>query len=376
MQPVSILDRSTDQFVAGVFDTLACCGGKRYICKAGDTLRQHTATAGRNGPCRDSAIIRYAPETHCRKAHMRIPILPFLVTTGIGLVLAQDARADAAGVADQGAQAVQVAQPDKDAQASHGASAGHGCNAPPGDCVAVGHWNLDISIGGGLRTDPVVHEADIPLVVIPHISYYGKRVFIEDLDFGITVTETDASTLSLIASPGYDRVFFYRGDLQNILVPVTVCPCSGPPPPPQIERFPARPRHWTYLAGPEWTFETHGISGQLDLLHEITAQNHGNELRAAVSVPLIESTGSLSANVGLTWKSAAIVNYYYGAPGIYEGGGSLNPFIKLAYSRSLSRRWRLVTLVQYEHLGDAIADSPIVNAHYVMTVFAGANYAF
>ena len=308
---------------------------------------------------------------------MRIVILRCLARTWIGLVLALSAQADAAGVADQAAQTAQGAQPDKDAEGRNGgATALPGCNAPPRDCVAVGHWNFDISIGAGLRTDPVVHAADLPLVVVPHVSYYGKRVFIEDLDFGLTLMETDANALSLIASPEYDRVFFYRGDLQNIFV--APCPCSGqpPPPPPQIERFPARPRHWTYLAGPEWTFETHGITSQLDLLHEITGQNHGNEVRGAISVPLIESTDSLSASVGFTWKSAAIVNYYYGAPGVYQSGGGLNPFAKLAYARPLRGKWRLVTLVQYEHLSDAIADSPIVNAHQVVTIFAGANYAF
>jgi outer membrane protein len=325
---------------------------------------------------------------------MSIHTLRVLLAAGIGLVLAQGARATdpAASATDDGTQAVaqpvasdgdgqsaQAAASDNDAQTAvstiqgDGTRAADSCEAPSKDCVAVGHWNFDVSLGAGVRTDPVVHGADIPLVVVPHFSYYGKRVFIEDLDFGVTVMESVASTVSLIASPGYDRVFFYRSDLQNIFVSGIPSLVSGAP---QTERFPARPRHWTYLAGPEWTFKTHGITGQLDLLHEITAQNHGNEVRAALGIPLIESTGSLSANVGLTWKSAAIVNYYYGAPGVYEGGWALNPFVKLGYSRPLSSKWRLTAFVHYEHLGNAIADSPIVNAHYVVTVFAGANYAF
>jgi MipA family protein len=248
------------------------------------------------------------------------------------------------------------------------------CNAPSKDCVAVGHWNFNISLGAGVRTDPVVHEAAIPLVVIPQFSYYGKRVFIEDLDLGFTLTASDASTLSLIATPGYDRVFFDRSDPQNIFIsgiPYTATNASS-----RVESVPGGPRDWTYLAGPEWTFETHGITGQLDLLHEITARNHGNEFRAALGIPLMESTGSLSANVGLTWKSSAIVGYYYGVPGVYKGGWALNPFVKLGYSRPLSSKWRLTAFVHYEHLGNAIADSPIVNARYVLTVFAGATYAF
>ena len=275
-----------------------------------------------------------------------------LMLAAIGLVLAQDVRAS-----------------------DEGAGAEGGCQAPSKDCVAVGHWNFDVSLGAGLRTDPVVYEAAIPLVVIPHVSYYGKRIFIEDLDFGITMAEGRAGTLSLLASPGYDRVFFYRSDLQNILVPVAAGP-PGAGPTANSTPFPARARHWTYLAGPEWTFEAHGITGQLDLLHEITGRNHGNEVRAALGIPLVESRNALSANIGLTWESAAIVNYYYGAPGVYEGGGSVNPFVKLSYSRPLSGRWRLRAFAHCERLGNAIADSPIINARYVLTVFAGANYAF
>ena len=316
-----------------------------------------------------------------------------LLTAAIGLVLVPCARA-----ADDGAQTVQVSASDGKGQSTQVAASDNepqgtapaagamgdakrdagSCNAQSKDCVAVGHWNFNISLGAGARTDPVIHEATIPLVVIPQVSYYGKRVFVEDLDLGFTLTESDASTLSLIATPGYDRVFFYRSDLQNIFVSGLPNAANGyaTTGASHAESVPGGPRHWTYLAGPEWTFETHGVTGQLDLLHEITAQNHGNEIRAALGIPLIESTGSLSANVGLTWKSSAIVSYYYGVPGVYAGRWALDPFVKLGYSRPLSSKWRLTAFVDYEHLGNAIADSPIVNAPYVVTVFAGATYAF
>ena len=92
------------------------------------------------------------------------------------------------------------------------------CKGPSSECVPVGGWDFSIALGAGVRTDPVVHEGTIPLVVIPHISYYGERFFLDDLDVGVTLLDTDRTTLSLVASPGYDRVFFYRSDLQNIFV--------------------------------------------------------------------------------------------------------------------------------------------------------------
>jgi outer membrane protein len=276
------------------------------------------------------------------------------------------------------------------------------CKGPSSECVPVGGWNFSLALGAGVRTDPVVHESDIPLVVIPHISYYGERFFLDDLDGGVTLLDTDTTTLSLIASPGYDRVFFYRSDLQNLFVTGlsnfessattgATSPngnASNPASPSSgatttangsgatQTKFPSRPRYWTYLAGPEWTFKYLGMTGQLDVLHEITGHNHGDEVRAALGVPISKVGGAWSADFGITWKSAAIVNYYYGAPKVYEGGAALDPFVKLGYSLPLKGKWKITAFVECERLGNAIADSPIVNARFVTTTFVGTVYAF
>ena len=186
------------------------------------------------------------------------------------------------------------------------------CAASSDECVAVGSWSLSAALGAGVRTNPLVHGQDIPLVVVPQFSYYGKRFFIDNLDPGVTVFEGESNTLSLVASPGYDRVFFYRSDLQNIFIGATtagggfnVATTSGPgaqKPASETSRpLPDRSRKVTYLAGPEWTFKHAGVSGQLDYLHEITGRNHGDEIRAALGIPLGTAlSGSWNANVGVT----------------------------------------------------------------------------
>jgi outer membrane protein len=219
----------------------------------------------------------------------------------------------------------------------------------------------------------LVHGQDLPLVVVPQISYYSKRFYIDNLDVGFSAVDGESNSLSLIASPGYDRIFFYRSDLQNIFVNVGAAPPGTPPPP---VPFPSRSRSITYLAGPEWTFNCHGVIGQFDVLREITGHNHGEEVRTAIEFPVKRSTGAFSATIGLTWQSAAIVNYYYGAPRIYESGSALRPFLKLGYTRPLGRGWRLEGIAQYEHLANSIADSPIVAQNYVVTTFVGFVHAF
>jgi outer membrane protein len=263
------------------------------------------------------------------------------------------------------------------------AAADDNCREQSEDCVAVGRWNFSIALGAGARTNPLAHSDDIPLVVIPQFSYYGRRFFIDDLDVGFTLAESDSSTLNLIATPGYDRVYFYRSDLQNFFVgfPVdayglkTGTPSLVVAGTPGSIKVPPSPRV-TYLAGPEWTFKYRGVSGQLDLLHDATGQNSGDEVRAALALPLVESTAALSANVGFTWKSAAMVNYYYGVPNFYRAGAALDPFIKLGYTLPLKGKWRLNAFVVYERLADSIADSPMISEHGVETAFVGAIYAF
>lgn len=253
------------------------------------------------------------------------------------------------------------------------AAAQTSCKAPSPDCVVVGEWDITLSLGGGLRSNPVHGNSDIPLVVIPQVSYYGKRFFLESLELGFTLHETDSNTFNLIATPGYDRVFFYRNDLQNIFVGGVsgiVSTRTDKAAAPQGE-FPVRRRHTTYLAGPEWIFDYGGVIGQLDALYEVTGEHDGYEVRAAVAVPIIQSKSSLVLSTGLTWKSSELVRYYYGVEGLYDPGSAVNPFLKLGYSLPLSDRWTVSAFAHYEYLDNAIANSPIVSDHSVTTVFAG-----
>jgi outer membrane protein len=247
------------------------------------------------------------------------------------------------------------------------------CKAPSADCIAVGDLQVSLSLGAGTRTNPVAGRDNIPLFVIPYLSYYGKRFFLESLEPGVTLYESDAHTFNLIATPGFDRVFFSRHDPQNILLPFAAdAPSFGV----QQEQttVAVRAPHTTYLAGPEWLFRHRNFIGQVSALYEVTGRHKGYEVRAAASAPLIQSKQSLAINAGVTWKSAATVDYYYGVQDLYNPDSALSPFIKLSYALPLSERWTLVAFLHYEYLDSSIVDSPIVTDHEVITGFAGFNF--
>jgi outer membrane protein len=252
------------------------------------------------------------------------------------------------------------------------------CKVPSDDCVEVGDLEVSVSLGYGTRTNPVLGRDDIPLFVVPQISYYGKRFFLESLEPGVTLYESDAHTFNLIASPGFDRVFFSRSDLQNVVVPFA----AAPPPgfggavveQDEEVAFPVGRRRTTYLAGPEWMFRHDNFIGQVSALYEVTGRHKGYEVRAAVSAPLVQSEQSLVVNAGLTFKSAATVDYYYGVPNLYKPDGAFSPFIKFNYALPLSDRWTFTAFVHYEYLDGAIVDSPIVTDREVVTAFAGLKF--
>jgi outer membrane protein len=265
----------------------------------------------------------------------------------------------------------------------HAAATGDDCKGVSDDCVIVGRWNFSVALGAGVRTNPLLGGKDIPLVVIPQVSYYGRRFFIDNLDVGFTLAEYRGNTVNLIATPGYDRVYFYRTDLQNFFVgfpnaaagAVSVPGLVTASTPGAMKVVPKTPRI-TYLAGPEWTFKQGRISAQLDLLRDATGQNSGSEIRGALGILLFEARGTLSGNVGFTWKSAATVDYYYGVPVLYAGAAAFDPFVKVGYTLPLAEKWRFNAFTEYERLGDGIANSPIVAERGVATVFVGAVYTF
>jgi MipA family protein len=245
------------------------------------------------------------------------------------------------------------------------------CTAPSPECAVVGRWEISASLGVGERSNPVTGRSDIPLVVVPRISYYGKRFFLENLEVGFTLHEGLSNTFNLVATPGYDRAFFVRSDLQNIFIPFGTATQPSVQIPLEGRNFAVGPRHTTYLLGPEWSFQYGEIAGQLTALREVTGEHDGYEVRGAFAFPLLRSKSSLVVSGGLTWKSAELVRYYYGVDQLYEPESALSPFIKLQYSRPISDRWRVSALAHYEHLADEIADSPVVSENHVTTFFAG-----
>lgn len=83
------------------------------------------------------------------------------------------------------------------------------------DCVPVGDWRVSVGLGAGMRSNPLHQGEDTPLVVLPEVSYYGERFFLENLEMGFTLFEDRRHQLNLLLTPGYDQMYFNRWDPFN-----------------------------------------------------------------------------------------------------------------------------------------------------------------
>jgi MipA family protein len=295
------------------------------------------------------------------------------------------------------------------------------CGSGQSTCVAVGEWEFSLGIGLGMRTNPVHGGDHIPLVLIPQVSYYGRRFFIDNLEVGYTLLERPRFQLNTLITPGGDGLYFFRRGWRNLVLDGGLDGSrntfSAPEPPPSQEYLGPMPvaddvdgrlvdRDESTTAGPNPLLaqepeRTHrrrvaGMAGleasaafgpvdwQLQLLTDVTGVHRGEELRVALGGDKHFGPHRIAIAGGFSWKSAELLEYYYGVRAdeatehmpAYDPGSGVSPFVRLSWSRAMNRNWRWQGSVQYDYLSSAVRHSPLIEDNQVVQVFFGGVYHF
>lgn len=292
-----------------------------------------------------------------------------------------------------------------------------GCTQSSDRCVATGTWEVKVALGAGLRTNPVVEADAIPLVLIPQVTYYGKRFFFDSLDLGYTLVDRSHWMVNALITPSGDGLYFFEDDwgrffLQGGLNPLGVdfSPTpelsdesprvgdnsvnspqeddrSAESPSPNVAQStppPLRDRNIAGLAGLEASGEMGRFEWQAQALSDISGVHNGEELRFALSTGTQRQSNQLGLSLGFNWKSAEVMEYYYGVTQgessgqrpVYRPGSGTSPFVRLSWSRPVSEKWHWLGSVQYEHLSEAVRNSPLIDENKVMQIFVGGVYHF
>lgn len=298
------------------------------------------------------------------------------------------------------------------------------CGPDDDRCIAQGTWEVQVAVGAGVRTNPLAESSDVPLVLIPQVSYYGKRFFLDNLDLGYTLVDRPKWMLNVLVTPSRDGLYFFRDDLGRFVLDGGVNMISdygqGPQLDPDSSDAPAIPdengqyfresptpgddpqqspseqplmdenptklhkRRVAAMAGLEASARLGGWDWQLQALTDVTGIHDGEELRFALSRGTQAREHQLGLALGFSWKSAEVMEYYYGVTEgeasskwpAYRPGSGASPFVRLSWSRPASESWRWLGSIQYEHLSDAVRNSPLIDQNQVMQIFVGGVYHF
>jgi MipA family protein len=271
-------------------------------------------------------------------------------------------------------------------------------------------WQLSVALGAGVRTNPVLDNSNIPLFLIPNISYQDERFFIQNLDFGYTLYQTEQQQLNIILTPSYDQVFFNRWDVNNFvinsnganlndggkvpggkepggnnLLPTDPILVDGPSTKRERVKYltDSHKRRMAGLAGFEYAIAFDDIDFQLQALQEVTQYYEGQELRAAMSKNISAGKHHFKFTLGANWQSDKTLGYFYGVT--TQSGTSLDTYIPDAGASGLVRadwnyqinsNWSLKVFASYRRLSDSVILSPLITDKNVITAFAGGVYHF
>ena len=292
-------------------------------------------------------------------------------------------------------------------------------------CKKVSPWHFGLGAGAGKRSNPLINSDDININWFVDLAYFGEHFFFDNGDLGFTFKQTDRYTLNGIVSYGNEKAFFshfkdesfsfsdLKGSFEDVVQDVaspgiggfgtldtgsatpsndtqeTTADVSTEATPTvasasQLDIEEPPDRDYSVEGGLELIYETAVSEIQSQLLTDISSTHDGAEWWFSYGYPFQSGNFKISPAVGFSWKSADLVDYYYGvrpeetnnARAVYKAGSTANLFLKLSMAYRLLESWQVVSVLEYEKLGVDIKNSPLIDDDSVTTAFLGLFYRF
>lgn len=284
------------------------------------------------------------------------------------------------------------------------------CLGLPGPCTALAQdeersWNLGVALGYGERGNPLINGEHIDINAVVDLSWYGERFFFDNGDFGFTLYEARNHSFNLITTYNNERNYYNyltgrTFGLRTLLDNHFAAQGEGIAPTERNKATSMMPagydpetlnldtelpdRDFAVNGGVEFLYISRWGDIQAQLLSDISSTHNGQEAWLSWSKPWYTQRNEFTLTLGLEWKSANLVSYYYGVradeafPGreFYDGDPGTNGFVRFAARHAFNTHWHLVGMLEREFLSSAIRRSPVVDKDQVDTFFAGLLYRF
>jgi outer membrane protein len=266
-------------------------------------------------------------------------------------------------------------------------------------CAPIDEWEFSLAIGAGILTNPMHGGSNIPLVLIPQISYYGEKMFFENNALGYSIYEETKLSLSAISLINRENGFFNRWHPSNVFSPVNTNAftendsssdelTNKESSEPAIDVNDIDSRKWALDAGIQanW-FISENNHLKVRLLHDVNNVYNGFNGKIEFSHHF---TGFGMPNTqwrittGVNWLSKKQVDFYYGIDEndtdktsyYYQGKSAFNPYIKIHSNYNINNNWRFTFTARVEVLAQAITNSPLIKDETIETIFLGVVYDY
>jgi outer membrane protein len=260
--------------------------------------------------------------------------------------------------------------------------------------VETDQWHVSLAAGYGQKSNPLVGGDDLPLVLLPEVAYYGESFYFDNGDLGFTLNETDDYSFGVLTRFNIERAYFSFLHPSNILFGQSiasptdsgeVCNTCGETPVsiPTIDDL--AKRKFAIDAGFQLNIPIGDFAMiRAELMQDVSGVYKGEnaliELLSQHQFGLLR----LAATLGLQFKSADLVDYYYGINAsdnvhqafFYKGRNSIEPYFKISLTYPISPKWNFVALGRWSKLGSGMTNSPVVEENTASTLYAGVSYAF
>ncbi len=301
------------------------------------------------------------------------------------------------------------------------------CSGADDGCVQVGKWDLSVGFGLGQRSNPVISNDDIPIYILPSISYYGKRLFWQTDTVGFTVIESPRSLFNIIATVSYDQTFFNEwgignfsieggggrsgdalslrsesngqvsGDLVRpdesldggqVIDPAGDGDIGGPivddGDSEIIDLDALHDRDMAALAGFEYLYDYKSLGLSLQVLKDVSGVHNGLQVRTGLATYFSYQKHGYTFSVGAEWKDSKTQDYYYGVREDEVDNDNLayivdddwSYYAKLDWRYQVSKHWEWRAVVHHRWLGDEVKYSPLVDKATTSAMFFGGVYHF
>lgn len=244
-------------------------------------------------------------------------------------------------------------------------------------------WHVNLALGYGQLDNPRFKSEPIRSLVLPSVSYYGDRFYLENLTLGYSLYESDQVIIDLQTHLNEDGLLFELKGLGNVLLSdlLGYAPINDPFEEPNYADV---ERNISYLAGIYMELPTPWVTASLGAYQDISGVHHGHEVLFKLNRRFEYEHFATAVELGWAYKSSELSRYYYeiGPAEVHQESdrfrqySGINSYARGILNLPLNPSWSLVAILEYNRIDSGIARSPLLDKQHYWGGFLGFSYAF